>query len=140
MHATKKLSRVLHDLVALLEEEAGRNTAFAERLEAITNALPAVPQKEQARKARSSPNINPPDVLAALEERGEDEFRFWLRTLGIPTLKAVIKVNGFDPARISTRWTDQDKIVALVFEQAVARLRRGSAFLPPRAGASDSVQ
>lgn len=134
MQSTKKLSRVLHELVGLLEDEAGRNAAFAERLEAITNALPTVAKKEGARKSRSLPNINLPDVLTALEERGEDEFRFWLRTLDIPTLKAVIKVNGFDPAKVSTRWTDQDKFVGLVAEQAVARLKRGSAFLPPRAG------
>jgi hypothetical protein len=65
--------------------------------------------------------------------KGEEEFRFWLRSLDLRTLKTIIKINGFDPAKASQRWRDLDKFVALIAEQTAARLRRGSAFLPAKA-------
>jgi len=77
-----------------------------------------------------------PDIFAAFKEKGAEEFSFWLRTLDQPILKEVVRANGFDPARASQRWTDSDKFVALILEQVRARLRRGSAFLPPRANGS----
>ena len=78
-----------------------------------------------------------PDVFAAMQEKGEGEFRFWLRSLDIATLKAIVKKNGFDPAKVSTRWTEPDKFVVLIAEQLVARLKRGSAFLPTKSENSD---
>lgn len=131
MPAPEKLNRVLRNLVELLEEEANCNPAFAARLERITAELPENARHGASRKPRSSQTASAPDVFAALEERGEEEFRFWLRGLDIPTLKSVIKANGFDPAKVSVRWSDSDKFVALVAEQTIARMKRGSAFLPP---------
>ena len=129
MQPTQKLTTVLRDLLALVDEEAARNPDFAAKLASLMAALPARP----ARPARPpKPAVSFPDVFAALQVNGESEFGFWLRTLDIPTLKAVIRANGFDPAKASQRWTDPDKFVALVMEQAVARMKRGSAFLPPK--------
>jgi hypothetical protein len=71
-------------------------------------------------------------VLSELQTRGDEEFRFWLRSLDLPTLRAIVKSNGFDVARVSHRWTDPDKFTALIAEQTAARLKRGSGFLPPR--------
>jgi hypothetical protein len=76
--------------------------------------------------------IEIPDVFSALQEKGDEEFKFWLRTLDLLTLKAVVKQNGFDPAKASQRWKETDKFTALVHEQTLARLKRGSAFLPPK--------
>jgi hypothetical protein len=45
---------------------------------------------------------------------------------------ASAKISGFDPAKVSSRWTEPDKFVALISEQSIARLKRGSAFLPPK--------
>jgi hypothetical protein len=128
MQATKKLSRVLRDLVTLLEEEASRNPAFAERLEEITTALPERFSKRPGR-ARLNEPANVPDVLAEFQTRGADEFRFWLRDFSLPVLKAIVKRNGFDPARATQRWTEPDKFVTLITEQVRARLKRGSAFI-----------
>ena len=74
-----------------------------------------------------------PDVFAAREQKGDDEFRFWLRSLTIPILKMIIRVHGFDPGKVSRRWTEPDKYVGLIADQMAARLRRGSGFLPTRA-------
>ena len=129
MQPTQKLTTALRDLLALVDEEAARNPEFAAKLDSLMAALPARP----ARPPRPpKPAVSFPDVFAALQEKGESEFGFWLRTLDIPTLKAVIRANGFDPAKASQRWTDPDKFVALVMDQTVARMKRGSAFLPPK--------
>jgi len=122
------LSRALRNLVTLLEEEAGRNPAFAERLEEITAALPERFSRRPGR-ARVSEPANVPDVLAEFQARGEEEFRFWLRDFDLRTMKAIVKRNGFDPARATQRWKEPDKFVNLICEQVRARLKRGSAFI-----------
>ena len=134
MQPTQKLTTVLRDLLALVDEEAARNPEFAARLDSLMAALPARPRPPRPPKHA----VSFPDVFAALQEKGESEFGFWLRTLDIPTLKAVIKANGFDPAKASQRWTDPDKFVALVLDQALARMKRGSAFLPPKVETASS--
>lgn len=134
MSHAQKLNRVLRDLVALLEEEAGRNPAFAERLEKITAELPAKAVRKATPKPK--PTASVPDVLAELQARGLEEFRFWLRGLDLATLKAVVKANGFDPGKRSARWRDADKFIDLIAEQAEARLKRGTAFLPPPKGSA----
>jgi hypothetical protein len=130
MQSTKKLTPILRNLLMLVDEEAARNPEFAASLEAIMAELPTRPARPP-RPPRTAVEI--PDVFAALKDKGEAEFGFWVRTLDIPTLKAVIRANGFDPAKASQRWTDPDKFVGMVVEQTVARLKRGSAFLPPKA-------
>ena len=126
MQSAKKLTGILRDLVALLDAESERNPEFAARLETILAGLPEKPAKKSD---SSKPIIVAPDVFSALEQKGEAEFRFWVRSLDIPTLKAIIKLNGFDPAKASHRWSDPDKFVALVADQTIARSKRGSAFL-----------
>jgi len=130
MQPTKKLTPFLRDLMALVDDEAARNPDFAAKLNAIMAELPARPMRAP-RPPKTA--VTMPDVFAVLQEKGEAEFRFWVRTLDIPTLKAIIRVNGFDPAKSAQRWTDPDKFVGLVVEQAVARMKRGSSFLPPKA-------
>lgn len=130
MQPTKKLTPILRDLLSLVDEEAARNPEFAARLEFIMAELPT----RTARAPRPPRTIvEIPDVFATLQDKGEVEFGFWVRTLDLATLKAVIRSNGFDPAKASQRWTDPDKFVALIIEQTVARLKRGSSFLPPKA-------
>jgi hypothetical protein len=126
MKTTKKLSRALRDLVALLEDESARNPAFAQRLEEITVELPG----RFRRRPRKQP-VSVPDVLAEYESRGPEGFRFWLRDFEVPVLKAIVKRNGFDPARLSQKWLEPDKFVNLICGQVMARAKRGSAFQAP---------
>src|SRR5436305_479962 len=133
MQSSQKLIRFMRDLFALVEDEAKQNVTFAVRLETIAEGLGQSPaRKPQQRKSRVS--VTTPDVIAALKEKGEEEFTFWLRSLDLPMLKAIVKTNGFDPAKASLRWRESDKFVHLIVDQTRARLRRGSAFLP---GAND---
>jgi hypothetical protein len=132
MQSTQKLTRALRELLKLIEEEAGRNPNFSSRLEEIVAELPSKEQRKTSKQKNATQSIAAPDIFAALQEKGEEEFRFWLRTLDVATLKTIIKKNGFDPAKASVRWTEPDKFVALIVEQAIARLKRGSAFLPAK--------
>jgi hypothetical protein len=140
MQSTKKLIHALRDLLKIVEEEADQNPIFASRLEAIAAELPSkFGRNTSIGKTATRSAIIAPDVFAALQEKGEQEFRFWLRSLDIIILKKIIKINGFDPAKVSARWTEPDKFVALIVEQSVARLKRGSAFLPAKAEGKDEV-
>jgi hypothetical protein len=131
MQSSQKLIRFMRDLFALVEDEAKQNATFAARLETIAEGLgQSLGRKAQLRKSRAS--TTPPDVIAALMEKGEEEFTFWLRSFDLATLKSIVKANGFDPAKASLRWREPDKFVALIAEQTQARFRRGSAFLPSR--------
>lgn len=132
MHSTQKLTNVLRRLVELVEEEASRNPDFASRLECILAPLPVAKRSKAPKQQVPALDTPLPDVFTAVQEKGEDEFRFWLRSLTLPTLKAIVKVNGFDVAKTSLRWTEPDKFVALIAEQTIAQLKRGSAFLTPK--------
>ena len=136
MQPTQKLTAVLKDLLALLDAEATHNPEFAAKLQDIMAAL-STRSTRLPRPPKIAVSI--PDVFTALQEKGEVEFGFWVRTLDIPTLKAVIRTNGFDPAKASQRWTDPDKFVGLVIEQTVSRLKRGSSFLPPKSDNQTSL-
>jgi hypothetical protein len=126
MSASRKLNEMLRALGRLIEEEADRNPAFAEKLEAITGALPV---RSASRRKDKDQDAEIPDVLKEYEIRGSEEFRFWLRASPISQLRAIIKANGFDPEKKSARWREPDKLTGLIAEQTAARLRRGSAFL-----------
>lgn len=129
MH-TQKLIHVFRDLMALIEEEATHNPVFAEKLEKIALNTPSGKNKTSQKRRGNTAIRETPDVIDILQNKGEIEYRFWLRSLDILTLKSIVKQNGFDPAKASQRWTDPDKFVALIVEQSNARLRRGSSFLP----------
>lgn len=136
MHAAEKLTRLLRDLVALVEQEAETNPAFAERLAAVLAPMPQRQPKRSSEGQRetqsSKPAIDVPDVFAAYSSKGEEEFGFWLRGLDIGTLRAIVKQNGFDPGKTARNWKEPDKFTALIQDQVGARLRRGSAFLTTR--------
>jgi hypothetical protein len=141
MQSSPSMKKRLKALFDAIEGEAQRNPAFAAELAAVFEEAPPISgQKSRPPSKRSKAQVTIPDVMAKLQELGEEEFRFWLRTVDLPTLKAIVKQNGFDPAKASQRWKEPDKFIALIHEQTQTRLKRGSAFLTPKSDspASDS--
>ena len=140
MQPAQKLTRALRSLLSLVDEEAARNPAFATRLESVIEGLP-VPKRERTGNRKAAGEKTPaPDVIAVFQQKGEEEFRFWLRSLDLKTLRTITKANGFDPAKASLRWKEPDKFVALIAEQVRARLRRGSGFLPTKSSEGSGTE
>ena len=94
--STKKLTPILRNLLTLVDEEAARNPEFAAKLESIMAELPTRPARPPRPPTAA---VEIPDVFAALKDKGEVEFGFWVRTLDLLTLKAVIRANGLFRAR-----------------------------------------
>ncbi len=127
MSSAGKLIKTIKALGQLLEEEAAQNPQFAAALEAIVQEFPS--KAAGSKRALKSKAADVPDVFAEFEARGEAEFSFWLRPMPMAQLKAIVKVNGFDPEKNSSRWTDPGKFMDLIVNQTAARLKRGSSFL-----------
>jgi len=136
MQPSTSLRTRLRALFDVIESEASRNPSFAAELGTVFGNTPAENVARLRSPSGHKRQVPVPDVFEALQEKGDEEFKFWLRALDLPTLKAIVKQNGFDPARASQRWIDTDKFIALVHEQTQARLKRGSAFLPPKVPSS----
>jgi len=133
MHSGTSLRGRLKAFFEAIDKEASQNPAFAAQLSGVFGDHACDPVTRNRPTSGHTRVTSIPDVFKAMQEKGEEEFRFWLRSLDIPTLRAIVKRNGFDPARASQRWKDSDKFIALVSDQTLARLKRGSAFLPPKA-------
>jgi hypothetical protein len=68
------------------------------------------------------------DPFALLRDRGEAHLRTHLAALDLPALRQIIRVHRLDPARISARWTNRERLVALIVDQVRARADHGKAF------------
>ena len=125
----------LRSLAALLEKESAANASFARKLE-LALAVPGSPTvKAVKKKAKATPKDESaaPGQFDALARRGGDEFRAFLLSLDVPTLKAIIKREGLDPGKSARSWKNADRLAGLIFDRTAARMNRGSAFLPPKA-------
>lgn len=81
------------------------------------------------RPARSATASNPAlDPFAVLRAHGESGLRTQLHTLDVEGLRTVVRAHRLDPARIASRWTDRERLVALIVEQVRARAGVGRAF------------
>ncbi len=86
--------KLLKQLAELIADEADQNPSFAGKLNAILDPLP----KKPAGKGKVK-DTAVPDVFTEYQAKGADEFSFWLRTLDLVTLKAVVRISAFDPTK-----------------------------------------
>lgn len=70
----------------------------------------------------------PPDPFVLLREHGEAGLRDALESCDLATLRAVIRAQRLDPARISSRWTTRERVIGLIVDQTRARANHGKAF------------
>ena len=127
MRKEKQLIEMLRRLVALLAEEAARNPDFAIKVESLLSALPD--NKKSPVRSTKLGRIITPDVHTEWGNRGEAEFRLWIRHQSIPALRAVISSEDFDPTRRTAKWKDAEKLGEFIADGLAARLSRGSAFM-----------
>lgn len=69
----------------------------------------------------SDERFNPVDVL---DSGGEDALRAHLRTLDIPSMRAIIRAQAYDPERETPRWRNAARFVNLIVEKAKVQLEQ----------------
>ncbi len=69
-----------------------------------------------------------PDPFTLLREQGEEGLRARLAALELGELRQLVRQHRIDPARISARWTNRERVVDLIVAQVRARLDHGKAF------------
>lgn len=127
MRKEKQLIEMLRRLVTLLAEEAARNPEFAVKVESLLSVLPD--KKKPSVQPKKSAKPFALDVYAEWSNRGEAEFRLWLRDQPIPALRAIISSEDLDPTRRTAKWTDAEKLAEFIADGLAARSSRGSAFM-----------
>jgi len=128
MRKEKTLIAILRGIADLLLEESMRNPKFANRLEEI---LVEVSNRRVAPKRASVafPNEQLPDIYSEWGNKGETEFRLWLRDQPIAVLRQIIQQQDYDPTRKTTKWKETEKLSDFISDSLRARLSRGSSFI-----------
>jgi hypothetical protein len=127
MRKEKDVIRLARGLIDLVADEAARNSAFSEKLEALFEGLGDKRAKKVAPASPKEPS-DLPDIYAEWRARGEAEFRLWLREQPIDVLRMVIREHELDPSRRAEKWREAEKLSGYIADQLQARLRRGSGF------------
>ncbi|AET94362.1 hypothetical protein BYI23_D008520 (plasmid) [Burkholderia sp. YI23] len=128
MRSNQPLIALLRSLATLLEDEALCNPAFAAKLDALMGS-PGDRASALPKKSAKPKDIDVPDVHEELASRGEDGFRVWLGAQPADILKAIIRREGFDPARRAAKWKDEKKLANFIADGLRGRMSRGSAFI-----------
>ena len=136
-------SRAVAAFLRGLAERAEQDATFAAHIASLlresgllTIDMGRVPARATARmtKAASAAGKPPreqhdvPNPFTVLRERGETGLREALTSLELPELRQIVRTHRLDPARISARWTTQDRVVTLIVDQVRARANLGRAF------------
>ena len=114
--------------VAALLEVSGLLRAHAVKRETRANARPPAAGATVDRAA-SEASAPLPDPYAVLRQEGETGLRARLGTTEIAGLRQIVRAHRLDPARISARWTNRERLVELIVEQVCAHAEHGKAFV-----------
>ena len=135
------ISAFLRALAGRVERDPafGREIAalLAESGLLVPTASPSVPGKTRRGHVSrphdaETPTAPPPDPLpdpfALLRERGEEQLRERLDALDLAALRQMVRAHRLDPARISARWSNRERLIALIVDQVRVRADHGKAF------------
>lgn len=101
------------------------------------------PARGDAPRGRRAPSLTPAaspasgasagatvalDPFVLLREAGADGARVRLAELDVPALRQVVRIHRLDPARISARWTNRERLIDLIITQVRARADHGKSF------------
>ncbi len=132
----------LRNLAARADADAALATeiqaALAESGLLSSSRHPRQTQKSQ-RKPEKAVNAAPPaqsndtvvpslDPFRVLRDHGEKGLHETLESLEIAQLRAIVRKHRLDPARISARWRDQERVIQLIVSQVKAQATYGKAF------------
>lgn len=125
-----------------LAERVERDPAFGSAVAAVLteSGLLTLPPASRGRGSASSgarataqaafPEGAAPgmDPFAVRRQRGEDGLRTALDELDVTALHQLVRAHRLDPARVSSRWTNRQRLIALIIDQVRARADHGKAF------------
>ena len=128
MRKEKALTKIFRDIVDLISEESARNPQFANRMDEI---LSDITRRNETPNRTSTAKLDgqTPDIHSEWTNRGETEFRLWLKDQPIAVLRSIIRLQDFDPTHKTTKWKEADKLSDFITNGLRARLSRGSAFI-----------
>jgi hypothetical protein len=125
-------------LLRELAERAERDPDFGAQIAAAVRAsgLLDVVQAPEAPRAKSGATSKHtrrdtdemPDPFHMFRQHGDAGLRSHLEQLDIAALRQIVRAHRLDPARISARWTNRDRVVSLIVDQVRARSNHGRAF------------
>ena len=82
------------------------------------------PVPKEPRKSSTAPI----DPFRVLRDEGDESLYNWLQSLELPELRAIVRRHRLDPARISARWRDRERVIQLIVSQVKAQASYGKAF------------
>jgi hypothetical protein len=93
------------------------------------NRAPSPQPRPTRQRTEAAPGATPlPDPFLTLRAEGEDGLRRQLAPLDAPALRQIVRAHRLDPARLSARWTNRERLVDLIVTQTRARADHGKAF------------
>jgi hypothetical protein len=129
MRKEKALIGLFRGLVDLLANESRRNPEFASKLDTLLSDLRERKKSAQRKPVSKLALEHLPDIHAEWSNRGETEFRLWLRDQPVSVLRAVIRSEDLDATRRTTKWKEAEKLSEFISDSLRARQSRGSAFI-----------
>jgi hypothetical protein len=124
-----------------LADHVERDAAFGAHVRALVVASGLIGQPRTVGTRRKSTNargglaraatvegplaLDPFDLMRA---EGEDQLRARLDEVDAAALHRIIRAHRLDPARLSVRWSDRERLIALIMDQVRARADHGKAF------------
>lgn len=139
MRKEKTLTVLMRSIADLIDGEASINPDFAKKINDLLAETPIKIKDKKSNQITKSKNIDLPDIYFQWENLGELDFKFWLNSLPIEILRALIHAHDFDPARRTIKWKEQSKLTAYITEGIRARLSRGFAFSNSHIGVEESA-
>jgi hypothetical protein len=125
----------------VLADQVERDAPFGKRVRALAEDsglfAPSRPVTSGGRAAKAPPDkprtesadvVATLDLFSVLRVDGEARLRARLGEMDVPALHRLIRGYRLDPARISARWSDRDRLISLILDQVRARSDHGKAF------------
>ena len=121
------ITEKLKALMAVIADEADRNSDFAEKL---ALALGAEPSSQEDRTMKKRGGRRAPAVLdpVALYSDSEEILREKLGVLDIELLRDIVAECGMDPGKLVMKWKTTQRVIDHIVETAANRARKGEAF------------
>lgn len=128
-----RIRRRLLELARAVADEAERNPAFAQRVEAVFGLEQARTDGKGAKRAGSRRRRPPAvfDPVAVLRVEGAPGLRSRLSGLKLEQLKDMVAQYGMDPGKLVMKWKTWERVADRIVELSANRAQKGDAFREP---------